>query len=99
MSTQHITQLPDLVQGGAEVTGSASRELRVAATSGKSGVMLHATIGGIRLAMSERNWQILFASLKELEVDVPPTRNFTITFDDEKGEARILGTDTAKAGA
>ena len=99
MSTQHITQLPDLVQGGATITGGPSRELRVASTSGKAGVLLHADIGGIRLAMSERNWQIVFASLKELEVDVPPTRNFTITFDDEKGEAHIVGTDTAKAGA
>lgn len=95
MSTQHTTQLPDIVQGGAEVTPGDSRELRVSATSGKSGVMLHAYIGHIRIAMSERNWQILFASLKELEVDVPPTRNFTIVFDDEKGEARIVGTDTA----
>ena len=85
-----------MVHGGADVAASGSRELRVSSTSSTAaGVMLHAYIGGIRIAMSERNWQVLFASLKELEVDVPPTRNFTIVFDDEKGEARIVGTDTA----
>lgn len=99
MSTQHITQLPDLIQGGATITGGPSRELRISSTSGKAGVLLHADIGGIRLAMSERNWQILFASLKQLEVEAPPTRTFKIVFDDEQGEAHIVGTDTAKADA
>ena len=100
MSTQHITQLPDIVQGGADVAPGDNRRLSVSSTSSAAvGVMLHAHIGGIHLAMSERNWQILFASLKELEVEAPPTRTFRIVFDDEQGEARIVGTDTAKANA
>ena len=90
MSKMNTTQLPDIVQGSANVSSGDDRSLRVSAGTTPSGItLLHAHIGGIYIGMSEQNWRILFAAMSELEVEVPP-RNFRIIFDDDKREAKVV---------
>lgn len=92
MSTQdHITgDLPDDVYGSADANPSNLKRLRVTVTThDKTGsVLLHAHIGGIYLAMSERNWRGLFKAITSLEIEVKPVTH-KIIFDDAKGEAWI----------
>ena len=94
MSTQdHIRgELPDDVYGSADV-GYKSKRLRVRVTGNdRDGtILLHANIGGIYLAMSERNWRGLFKAITSLEIEVKPVTH-KIIFDDAKGEARIETT-------
>lgn len=95
MSTQdHITgDLPDDVYGAADANPINLKRLKVSVTThSKTGtVLLHAHIGGIYIAMSERNWRGLFQAITSLEIEVKPVTRHVI-FDDPKGEARIETT-------
>lgn len=77
MSTKRSTQLPDPIFGSADVN-AVGRTLTVSAGDN----LLHAFIGPLYIAMSERNWRTLFASISELEPSVEP-RTYRIVFDDE----------------
>lgn len=84
MSVKGITELPDPIFGSADV-GTTDRKLSVSA----GGQLLHAHIGGIYIAMSERNWRTLFAAMSELEIEVEP-KNYRIVFDDDTSEATVV---------
>ena len=92
MSTHdHITgELPDEVYGAADVGKVNPKRLsiRVTGSDKTANVMIHANIGGIYLAMTERNWRALFKAITSLEIEVKPVTH-KIVFDDAKGEARI----------
>lgn len=87
MSTKHTTQLPDPVYGSADAhPGGDHQRLTVSTTTSDTGTtLLHAHIGGIYLAMTERNWQTVWAALHTLEV--PVNRTIKIRFNDQDGTA------------
>ena len=92
MSTQdRITgELPDDVYGAADANPTNLKKLKVSVTTNDTtgSVLLHAHIGGIYLAMTERNWRGLFKAITSLEIEVKPVTH-KIIFDDAKGEAWI----------
>jgi hypothetical protein len=63
--------------------------MNVAYTKAKGGgrTLLHAHVGGVYLAMTERNWRALYDALSQLEVEEPPVRTVRINFNDAAGEA------------
>ena len=91
MSTKDHTELPDDVYGAADANPINLKRLKVSVTShSKTGtVLLHAHIGGIYLAMSERNWRGLFKAITSLEIEVKPTRTIRFTMDDANREAHV----------
>lgn len=91
MSTPPIEgRLPDPVYGSADVHASDHHRIKASATvSDRGHVLLHAHLGGLYIAMSERNWQHLFATLGRLEVVAPPVKTHRIRFNDADGTATI----------
>lgn len=91
MSTQNNTDLPDEVYGAADCNVANNRRLRVSYTPSEVGGpgLLHAHLGGVYVAMTERNWRAVFAALSQLEVKEPPARTIRISMDDERGEAHV----------
>ena len=85
MSTTHVTQLPDPVMGSADVGSGNSKAVKI--TAGKN--LIHAHIGGLYVAMSERNWQALYAAMETLEFQ-PEERSFRIVFNDMAGTATAV---------
>lgn len=91
MSTPPIEgRLPDPVYGSADVHATDHHRLRASASVTDGGqVLIHAHMGGLYIAMSERNWQYLFAQLGRLEVDAPPVKTHRIRMNDAEGTATI----------
>lgn len=90
MSTPKNSRLPDPVYGSADVHTSDSRSLRYNATVTDNGdVLIHAHLGGIYIAMTERNWQHLYRELGTLEVVAPPVVTHRIRMNDADGTATI----------
>lgn len=85
MSIRHITELPDPIMGSADVASGSSKALKVSA--GKT--LIHAHIGGLYIAMSERNWRALFAAIETLEHEADE-RSFRIVFNDEDRTATAV---------
>lgn len=86
MTTTHSATLPDPVYGSADVGRRDDHSIVVSSTTNSSGTtLLHAHLGGIYIAMTERNWQTLWAALQTLQV--PANRTIKIRFDDENGTA------------
>lgn len=77
MPSEISTELPDPAYGSAVANSGDHRRLRVAS----DGNLIHADAGGVYLAMSERNWQALFAAVQELEVTQPPV-TYRLVADD-----------------
>lgn len=86
MTTTHSGTLPDRVYGSADVGRRDDRNIVVSTSTNSAGTtLLHAHLGGIYIAMTERNWQATWAALQTLEV--PVNRTIKIRFDDEAGTA------------
>ncbi len=95
MSTKHVTQLPDpYVYGSADTSPVDTQKLRVAVTTtGGNQTLLHAHIGGVYIATTERNWRAIVNALQTLEVPAE-TVTHRISMDDETGTATIETTVT-----
>lgn len=88
MSNKHVTQLPDpYVYGSADTTPVNPQALRVAVTGTTGTTLLHAHIGGVYIATTERNWRAIVNALQTLEV--PGTVTHRIVMDDENRTATI----------
>lgn len=91
MPNEYVTQLLDPVYGAADITKpSEPLKLRVSVTD--DGPLIHAFLGGLYLAMTERNWAILFNAIQQ--VDVPVTTTHYIRMDDATGTATIKTVTT-----
>lgn len=88
MSTDNTSRLPDPVYGSVNANHDDHHRLRVCSSS-SSGVLLHAHIGGVYLAMSERNWRQLFNELSQLDIVAPPAVTHRIRFNDADRTATI----------
>jgi hypothetical protein len=89
MSRHDDSRLPDPVYGAANSWPQDGHHISVNYTKAKGGGrgLLHAHLGGMYLAMTERNWRALYAALSQLEVEEPPVRTVRISFNDAAGEA------------
>lgn len=90
MSKPHVTRLPDPVYGSADVHAGDHHRLSASATVTDSGtVLVHAHLGGLYLAMTERNWRALYTALGQVEVVAPPTVTHRIRMNDADRTATI----------
>lgn len=90
MSEPIEVKLPDPVYGSADIHAIDHHRLRANATVNADGtVLIHAHLGGLYVAMSERNWQHLFKTLGRLEVVAPPVVTHRIRMNDVDGTASI----------
>lgn len=84
--SESSTELPDPVYGSADVNRGDCRRLSTSSTTTPTATLLHAHIGPIYIAMTERNWRALFHSIEQLDVPVPTYR---IHFNDDQATATI----------
>lgn len=89
MSTDNTSRLPDPVYGSANANHDDHHRLRVSSSSTGGGALLHAHIGGVYVAMSERNWRQLFNQLSQLDIVAPPAVTHSIRFNDADRTATI----------
>jgi len=87
----YVTELPDRIHAHLSMTRSSQpAELRV---HGGRDTNIDVFIDGLYLGMTERNWQILFHAITQVEIEVPPTRTVHITMDDANAEAHVEVTN------
>lgn len=85
MSIRHNIQLPDSVYGAVTLRPEGDKELSMSIGPGD---LIHAHIGGMYIAMTQRNWRVLFATMETLEIDDKP-RTFRLVVDDENRTAEV----------
>lgn len=94
MSMEYVTALPDPVYGSADTHASDHQRLKVKGSADGS-TLIHAFLGGVYVAMSERNWRALFTAIGQVDIVAPPAVTHRIRMDDDQGTATITTEVTA----
>lgn len=81
MSTTHVTRLPDPVYGSCDAHTSDHHRLSIKGSEDGS-TLIHVFLGGVYVAMTERNWQNLFAAITQVDIVAPPVKTHRIHMND-----------------